>query len=244
MPNRNYNYSDVHMLIAGKTIAGSLRANLQELSAINTTWTLEYVDGLENKFDFGFDKYLGLDSKKDLREATRKLIELQNPTQRNLSIVKTKIEVDFKPQAKEWFKILGYEKYYRKVLRGGQEALIQMLFTFRDGMTESIKNQLVTKGLPVNVINELIDNANLVMEADAEQEKLKEVSRQVSAEAVGYFNELYEEISGVCKIAANFYMNDPLKKKLFTFSRIVGNMSSHHKGNGRSNEVEPTTSDN
>ena len=36
--NRNYNYSDVDMALASKTIAGSLKTNLSELSTVRTNW--------------------------------------------------------------------------------------------------------------------------------------------------------------------------------------------------------------
>lgn len=39
---RKYNYKDVEMLLASKTIATSLTDNLVDLSLARTTWTSEF----------------------------------------------------------------------------------------------------------------------------------------------------------------------------------------------------------
>ena len=65
--NRNYNYSDVDMALASKTIAGSFKTNLSELSTVRTNQTPEYADDLAVKIDDVIENYLDIDAKKELR---------------------------------------------------------------------------------------------------------------------------------------------------------------------------------
>jgi hypothetical protein len=39
-------------------------------------------------------------------------------------------------------------------------------------------------------------------------------------------NSIYDEVVEICKIASRFYQQDPLRKKQFTFSKLISNMSA------------------
>lgn len=75
-----------------------------------TTWTSDYVTALATKIDDAIENYLGLDKKKELRDATSRLAALQVPAMRDLSFIKTQIDVDFGKEAKEILKNLGFTK--------------------------------------------------------------------------------------------------------------------------------------
>lgn len=140
-----YNYKDVEMLLASKTISTSLSENLTDLSMARTTWTIDYATVLATKIDNAIENYLGLDKKKTLREATSRLASLQNPAMRDLSFIKTQIDVDFGKEAKEILKNLGFDKHLRGVQKGDKEALIQLLYAFKKGLTDELKTQITEK---------------------------------------------------------------------------------------------------
>ena len=229
MATRNYNFKDVDMLLASKTISQSLSENLSDLSMARTTWTSDYVNGLATKIDDAIENYLGLDKKKELRDASSKLAALQNPAMRDLSFIKTQIDVDFGNGAKEILKKLGFEKNLRSVQKGDQEALIQLLYTFKKGMTDELRTQITEKGTNPALIDRIIEYADQLKDANVSQETLKETTKKVSEEAVKAFNEIYDELVGICKIASNFYQYEPLKKEQFTFSKVVSNMNATKK---------------
>ncbi len=229
MATRNYNFKDVDMLLASKTITQSLSENLTDLSVARTTWTSDYVTGLATKIDDAIENYLGLDKKKELRDASSKLAALQNPAMRDLSFIKTQIDVDFNNEAKEILKKLGFDKNLRSVQKGDQEALIQLLYTFKKGMTDELKTQITEKGTNPALIERIVGYADQLKEANVSQETLKETTKNVSEEAVGVFNGIYDELVGICKIASNFYQYEPLKKEQFTFSKVVANMNAAKK---------------
>ena len=226
---RKYNYKDVEMLLASKTIATSLFDNLVDLSMARTTWTSDYATALATKIDDAIENYLGLDKKKELRDATARLATLQNPAMRDLSFIKTQIDVDFGKEAKRILKKLGFEKNLKAVQKGDQEALIQLLYAFKKGLSDEIRNQITEKGTNPALIDRIIAYAEQLKDANISQETLKETTKVISEEAVNAFNEIYEELIGICKIASAFFQYEPLKKEQFTFSKVISNMNAAHK---------------
>ena len=223
---RKYNYKDVEMLLASKTITTSLTDNLADLSMARTTWSSDYATALATKIDDAIENYLGLDKKKELRDATARLAALQNPAMRDLSFIKTQIDVDFGTDAKRILKKLGFTKNLRAVQKGDQEALIQLLYAFKKGLTDEIRNQITEKGTNPVLIDRIISYADQLKDANVSQETLKETTKVISEEAVNAFNEIYDELIGICKIASSFFQYEPLKKEQFTFSKVVSNMNA------------------
>jgi len=227
--NRNYNYKDVDMTMASKTIVERFKEHLSELSNVRTNWTPDYADTLSTKIDQAMDEYLGIDPKLALREATEKVISIQMPAKRDLSFFKSQIEVDFAKDSKkknEILKQLGFTKLLKKVQKNDQEALIQLLFMFKRHMNDKMKNDITEKGTDPNLIDNIISYANQLKMANTKQEVLKETSRGLTDEAITALCEIYEEVIGICKIASSYYMYEPLKKEQFSFSKTVSNMNA------------------
>lgn len=227
--NRNYNFKDVDMLLASKTIVETLKANLTDLSIARSTWTEEYTNNLASKIDDAIENYLGLDKKKELRETTANLASIQMPAMRDLSFIKTQIEVDFGKDAKEILKALGFDKNLRAVQNRDQEALIELLYSFKKGLTENLKTQIIEKGTNPELIDRIINYADQLKQTNVSQETLKETTKALSEEALQEFNDIYDEVIGICKIASVFYQFDALKKDQFTFTKVVNNMNAAKK---------------
>ena len=227
--NRNYNFKDVDMLLASKTIVETLKLNLTDLSIVRSTWTEEYTNHLATKIDDAIENYLGLDKKKELRDTTSQLASIQAPARRDLSFIKTQIEVDFGKDAKEIIKALGFDKSLRSVQKGDQEALIELLYSFKKGLKDSLKAQIIEKGTNTALIDRIIAYADQMKQTNVNQETLKETTKELSEAALITFNGIYNEMIGICKIASNFYQFDPLKKEQFTFTKVIKNMNAAKK---------------
>jgi len=230
--NRNYNYKDVDMLLAAKTITGSFKANLAELSVTRTNWNEEFASQLSTKIDDAIENFLGVDKKKELRNATTKLAAIQMPALRDISFLKTQLDVDFKDdkgKLKEMLKQLGFNDYLKKAQKKDQEALIQLLYQFKKNLTDSLKATIVAKGLSNELLDKIIAYANELKDANVSQETLKEVTKTTSEEVATIFNGIYDEIIGICKITSNYYQYDELKKEMFTFSKVIANMGTAKK---------------
>ncbi|MBN2518974.1 MAG: hypothetical protein JXB17_00590 [Bacteroidales bacterium] len=224
--SRNYKFKDVEMLMASKTLIKNLSQNLGELSLARSNWTQSFVDTLEAKIDDAIENYLGLDKKKELRDATALVTTIQAPALRDLSFLKKQIEVDFSKTAKSLLKKLGYDKNHRNAHKGDQEALIQLLYSFKKEMNDKLKTEMVSKGTNPELIDRIVSYADQLKTANVSQETLKETTKLVSEEALKLFSEIYDEIIGICKIASIFYQYDSIKKEQFTFSKAINNMKA------------------
>lgn len=227
--NRSYNFKDVDMLLASKTIVETLKLNLSDLSMARSTWTEEFATQLATKIDAAIEKFLGLDKKKELRDTTANLASIQTPAMRDLSFIKTQIEVDFGKDAKQIIKTLGFDKNLRSVQKGDQEALILLLYSFKKGLTSNLKTQIIEKGTNPVLLDRIIAYADQMKQVNVSQETLKETTKTLSADALSVFNDIYTEIIGICKIASSFYQYDTLKKRQFSFTQVIKNMNSARK---------------
>ena len=226
MAERNYSYKDVDMLLTAQTILQNLENNLDELSPIRTNWTPEFVNQLQTQVDEAMSTYLGLDKKKQLKEATQAIYNLQEPALKDLLSFKTQLKVDFPQEANEYLTTLGFTKDPEKVQNKNQEALIELLYTFKTQMTDELKTTLTSKGMKTELIDSIIAYADAIKEANITQETLKQSSKELSEEAVAAFNNIYTQVIGICKIATTHYTKNDVQYNQFVFSKIVKNLSA------------------
>jgi hypothetical protein len=222
---RNYQAKDVEMLMASRTIVKNFLSNLPELKTLRTNWSEEYANALSEKIDAAIDDYLGVERKKELKEATEDLVASQTEVIRDLNFLKTQVKVDLPDQADKILEKLGYVKYGDRVRALDQEALIEMLFRFRKEMTESVKAKICAGGINPALIDRITGYADQLKSLNTIQESLKKTTKEVTAEVIGTFNDIYEEVVGICKITQSFYSMEPLKKEQFVFSGIINNMN-------------------
>ncbi|MBW8333686.1 MAG: hypothetical protein K0M40_16800 [Prolixibacteraceae bacterium] len=226
MSIRIYSYKDVVMLMAAKSILQSMQANLGELSMVRSNWTEAYVMDLITRIENAIENFLGLDKKQPLREATDLLKKIVAPALRDLSFIKTQVEVDFAENAAEILKTLGINKNLRNI---DQEELIEVLYSFKKGIAPTLQNEITQKGTNPALIENIIGYATQLEQANLSQEGMKTATQNVSQEAVDAFNEIYTEVIGISKIASKFYQDDKLKKEQFTFTKVVKKMGSANK---------------
>jgi hypothetical protein len=220
------------MLVTAQTIAENFKANITELSATRSDWTAEYADKLVSKIHDAIGNSLGIDSKKDLRNATSTMALIQVPAKRDISFFKTQIDDDFKKETSrrdEILKTLGYAKHLRGVQKGNQESLIQLLYSFKTNMTDTLRQEITAKGLNASLIDNIIGYADAFKQANVTQETYKESTKEVSKEVADSFNAIYDEIIGICKKASNYYQFEPLKKEQFTFAKTIDNLGAARK---------------
>ena len=228
---RNYSYKDVVMLMTSKVIAGNFLTNITELSAVRNDWTERYATGLITRIDGAIETQLGIDPKKELRSATSELSAIQVTAKRDLSFFKTQVSEDFKTEPtvrNEILTLLGFTQFLRGVQKGNQQSLIQLLYTFKNNMTETLRTQVISKGMSATLIDNIMGYAATFAGANVNQESLKLSTKEITEEARQIFNSIYDEIIGICKKASAFYQYNPVKKEQFTFSKVAKNLGLAH----------------
>jgi hypothetical protein len=224
--SRNYNYKDVDMLMTARTIVRNLEDNLSELSIIRGKWTPEYANELLTRIDSSMDNYLGLDRKKEQKEATLQLLNLQAPALRDISFLKTQIEIDMGDDASRILNRLGFYNYLDGARNGDQQDLTQLLFRIKNELNGKTKRAMIEKGASEALLDRICAYADQIRQANTLQEQLKDQTIAVNAQAVNIFNEIYAEVIGICKLASVFYRDDAIKKDMFTFNKIAAAMSA------------------
>jgi len=175
---------------------------------------------------------LGIDPKKSLREASAVVYSLQVPAKRDLSFFKTQVNDDFKTdKAKrdEILKTLGFAKNLKAVNNGKHQSLVVLLYAFKTNMTDALRKEITAKGMNVTLIERIIGYADDFKKANVTQENFKETTKIITQDVADSFNEIYDEIIGLCKKASSYYRNEPLKKEQFNFRKVVDNIGASRK---------------
>ncbi|MCP4180228.1 MAG: hypothetical protein GY756_20890, partial [bacterium] len=186
--------------------------------------------------------YLGVDSKSILKIATSDINALLKEAFEKLSLFKTLINVNFpdNKDRKDWIlKTLGLATSFKKLRKGSQENVIQLLVKFTENMTPELKAEIVARGTAEDIIDSITGMSNSIIEADIAQERLKDTGKSDTEEAIKAFNAIYEQAIGICKVGQKLFKNDKLKSAQFSFSHIMSNM----RGTKKTSSGEEAVSD-
>jgi hypothetical protein len=215
------------MLLASRTIAKNFLANLEDLKDLRTNWDEAYAGSLVERIDSIIDNYLGMDKRKELKEATENVTQSQFSVIRDLNFIKIQIKVDLPEEAQKILQRLGYARHGEAVINKDQESLIEMLFVFKKEMTEKLKTKICSKGINPEIIERIIEYSEQIKRLNTIQESLKNTAKLVTGNVKDTFNEIYNEVVGICKIVQSYYQLEPLKQEQFVFSGIVDNMNQN-----------------
>lgn len=226
---RKYNSKDVDMLVACSTIIENALANKTFLQTKRSTWTDDFFTTIQTKIDKALEVHLGIDSAKDLRGATQVLKSIQKQALKDLAEVKVQIAEDYKKEPVKQTEVLtqlGFTTYHKEAQNGDQEALVQLLYKFKTNLTNDLKNEIVSKGTAESILTQITMYADTLKNADITQETFKGTRKEITETAINAFNEIYDDVISIAKIAANFYKEEPLKKELFSFAKINKTLSA------------------
>ena len=237
MKKRNlklYVYTDVSMLLIAKIVAYNIRDNIAELSKINPKWDLAFIDAIIARIEDAINNYLGYDVKKELRDATSNLTSIMSEVKTDLGVFKRLVNKFFKdvPAEKaEILNVLGFKKYSKTGTSGTQNGLIKLLFDFKTNLNDTLRKELISRGIMESLLDNIIANASKLEGLNNTQEVIKGVITEKANFRKALFNDIYREVSGICIIASSHYKNSPAKSALFNFSKIAGSNYKNSKPN-------------
>ena len=224
MENRKYSCSDVNMLVCCNTIGTSFLDNISELSAIRTNWSEDYARDLLARASQYIAQDLGLDPKKTLRNTTIEVNAIHEKALRDISFLKSQIDVDFanNPAMRaEYLRTLGFTAHLTKIQRNNHVALVSFLQTFSQNLTPEIRAAITNKGTSSQLLDRIVEYAAPFTTSELAKDSLKSLSKELPASTVVKFNAFYTEVIGICKIASKYYIDNPIKKEQFTFSSVL-----------------------
>lgn len=221
---RNYNVKDVDMLVTSSTIIESAIKNKAFLVTKRTTWADPFFTNLKTRIDNTVQNFLGIDSAKNLRQATQVVIGLQKNAINDLAEFKIQVVEDFKsdkPRRDEILNQLGFTSYHKQAQKGDQEALINLLFQYKTNMVATLKTEITTKGTAATLIDRIITYANTLKNADVTQETFKGTRKELTEASLKEFNEIYDAVISICKISTKFFKDKPALKDQFSFNKVA-----------------------
>ncbi|QHT65614.1 hypothetical protein GXP67_02510 [Rhodocytophaga rosea] len=232
LTQRTYSYKDVTMLVACQTIAENFKAHKEEIIAVRSVWADPFISTFETRINKAITSYLGLDPKQELKTATLVVTQLQEASLKDLSFLKVQIEADFsvdKVRQASLLDGLGYYSYWVPARGKNQQALIQLLYQYRNGLTKAVKTELVTKGINEALLNRISSYADTLRKANVTQETLKGSSKEITEAGTLEFNAIYEQAMTICKICSKVFTDNAQVKDKFVFSKIAKSIAPSRK---------------
>ena len=217
-----YNYEHIDMLLAAAIVVQSFKKYVHELSYIRTYWTPEFADSLTHRIEKGMKNYLGVEYPVELHEATQRIMEVMATTRRDLAFIRWQISENFtRVESDSILNYLGYDLYFADAEEYDQESLIKLLFSFKSGMTYGLRSLITGQGINPPLIDRIIEHAGIFQKAIRMQKQVKEACNQPPQEAPLEFQQIYKEVRLICRIGAVFYQEEPDKRELFIFVKVV-----------------------
>jgi hypothetical protein len=226
---RKYKVKDVEMLIATATIIENAIANRTFLETKRSTWASPFFDDLKTKIKTTTETYLGKDAAQQMRQSTQVVLGIQKQALTDLAEFKVQVEQDFKSnpiQKTEILTQLGIIAFYKMAQKGDQEGLVNLLFQFKTNLNPTLIAEIVAKGTSQSTIDNIVNYAEVLKNANIDQETFKGTRKEITDEAIKAFNEIYESVISVAKIANNFYKTDKIKQQQFSFAKVSATLNS------------------
>jgi len=243
-PIKKYRAKHVDMIIAAATIVEAAINNKTFLQSKRSAWADPFFDKLKMRIDKVAQSVLGADNAKQLREATRAVLKIQQDALRDLGEAKVQITEDFKKapaRRDEMLKQLGFADHYETARKASQEALIQLLFRFRENLTEPLRSEIEAAGTDAAVLARIKAYAATLKKAEVSQETFKGERKILTAGNMEDLNNIYDEVISICKIASRFLKEKPASKAQFNFAKIVRNLGTAPTGDKPSTDNIPGT---
>jgi len=221
---RKFKGTDVDMLTTASVIIDTAITHQEFLVTKRSVWVGTFFTDKQARIDAAVNKYIGVDTAKDLRNATAALRGIQKQALDILALLNVQITEDFKktPERRdELLNTLGFKDYYRDASSKNQAALIKLLFKFKQNIDATTKAEIVAKGTAEADITAVIGFTDALQAANVKQESFKTQRPTITAEAITEFNDIYDDVIAIAKIAAKIYKDNPTVKASFSYSKVL-----------------------
>ena len=217
-----YKYEHIDMLLAAAIVVQSFKKHIREFSFVRTNWTSEFADSLIRRIANGMKNYLGVEYPVELQKTVESIMHIRPTVKRELAFIRWQIRENFtKEEADSILNYLGYDLYFDDVEEYDQKSLIKLLFTFKSGMNYGLRSLLSGQGINPPLIDRILEHAGIFQKAIRMQKQIKEACQDPPKEAPLEFQQIYREVRLICRTGAVFYQEEPDKRELFIFVKVV-----------------------
>lgn len=212
------------MLIAASTLAENFEEEKAAFVAESTYYGDPYIINFKAAIDQIMTTLFGIDTKGDLKAASKQVEQLVINSKEDLAMVREQIGRGFRsePATKaSLLDLLGYNRWWSQASRSTQEGVIGLLLAFRNNLTAEDRTAMEAQGVSPARIDNILAGAASLNQANVDQEKLKGTSREKTADVNVQLNEIHQQAMDICRIGQRLFKHDPVKREKFVFSKIV-----------------------
>lgn len=226
--HRKFRSKDIEMLTALLILIGYLREDLKVLSGYQMTLTTDALTNLEKRVYHCLEVDLNVKNGRLLANSTAIVEKLVADALHILGTVEQMIDMNFKSQP-EFIKDvrvkLGFEDYDQRVNSGSdQEGLTTHLMNYKANYPEFDK-VFTNKGINPSLSATLSKYAMQLELANVEQESLKVKTPMLTREMIVKFNDIYDTVMDISKLARRVFRNQPERRDRYNFKAIISRMN-------------------
>jgi len=134
------------------------------------------------------------------------------------------IDVNFDPaSAQECLDTIRYKEFFRGVTKKQQAATMDLLSAISENHVW-LSDTFTQKGLDTEVINKLIALTPKIIEANTSQE-VKKNTKNLTNEQIEAINDIYKQVSDICKIGKVIYADDEAQKRNYNLKKVVAGLN-------------------
>jgi len=221
---RSYSAKDIVMITVLAIILENAKNNLAELTAENENWSASLIDSL-NQVVLNAKKIIGIDTKKDQKEATDKLKVLMPKAVKALATFIRNIEKAIPDEIRrnQILDSLGISKNWTKAKKENQLSMVVLLLTFKQNLTADLKTEITkSKDIKAIKLDTVTAFADELEANNIDQEFFKVSSKNLTEQDILVLNDAYKKVvTDFSSYVFGFYSdeNSP-KKSLFSFNGI------------------------
>jgi hypothetical protein len=227
MNTQKYSGKAVDMLTACQIITEQAKSDKDFLIACRPSWADPFFDNNLVRIADCFANILGVSNASKLRTATQLVNSIQHEAINSIQIFKMQVEQDFKKdpiRRTEILKTLGFSLLTKA--RKSQEILVQLLYQFKNNMTDSLRNEIIAKGISVPTINTVIAFADQLEQANVIQEMLKGSNKTLSQQAMAILNGIYSDSIAIAIIARGLFKGNKAKQDIYSYTKTLKKLNN------------------
>ena len=227
---RVFSGGDASMLTACAVIMGAATTHKTFLYTKRSNWNDAFFKTIVDSIKDAFKNILGIDGLGDQTKASKALYMAMEEVVPKLRSFKNAVEIDFEDDNREQeiLNSLGF-KLWRKVDKGNQEALVELLATFTSNMTAALKTEITAAGTDASYITDIISYADVIRDKNIAQEGKQEDKKTITNDGIIKLNKIYNDVMKVAKHSANLFneAKDPVSAEKFNYSKTLATLSNN-----------------
>jgi hypothetical protein len=230
---KDYSYKTLSMLTASLSVLESFELEKARIVAENNKLEDPFAANYQADIEIALRELYGINSKEQLKKATKLVNHLKVQAKDDLGLVKTQIERGFrnnKERTADLMEKLGYNASWRKACKNNQSEVIALLLKFDNNMDEETRSEMENQGVNSARLDSISLSAKQLQKANVTQETLKGTSKIETEKATAALNQIYQQAMDICLLGQRIFKNDKTRKDLFIFSKLIKNQGvADHK---------------